>query len=289
MTQTTSLAQIKKSFKKRKRDSHKGQNGRVLVIGGSSELAGAPGLAATASLAALKAGTDLVTVLAPEKAGFTINAYSPDLIVKKASGKFFTQKHVKKALGLAEKSDAVIIGMGIGREKASMRFCRKFVKKNAKPIVIDADALRACKGMKLKGNSIITPHQNEFMEFTGKKIADKKAEEKIFLVKEAAKRHNCVVLLKAKTPEYANVISDGKSVSLNNTGNAGMTKGGTGDVLAGLCGAYIALGAKPLEAARAAAFVNGKIGDELKKEMGYGFLASDFVKKIPNWTKKILE
>ncbi|MEK6957710.1 MAG: NAD(P)H-hydrate dehydratase [archaeon] len=287
MTQTTSLAQIKKIFKKRKPDSHKGQNGRVLVIGGSSDLVGAPGLAAVASLAALRAGTDLVTVLAPEKAGFAINSYSPDLIVKKVSGKFFAPKHMKKAIELAEKADAIVIGMGIGKEKASMRFCREFVKKNVKPIVIDADALRACKGMKLKGNAIITPHQNEFLEFTGKKIADKNPGEKIILVKEAAKKHNCVILLKAKTPKYANVVSDGKSVSLNNTGNAGMTKGGTGDVLAGLCGAYIALGAKPLEAARAAAFVNGKIGDELKNEMGYGFVASDFAKKIPNWTKKI--
>ena len=104
-------------------------------------------------------------------------------------------------------------------------------------------------------------------------------------VKEAAAKHRCVILLKGRV----DIISDGKKVALNRTGNSGMTVGGTGDVLAGICAGFMGLGLSPFNAACAAAFVNGTIGDKLLRKMSYGFLASDFVKEIPVQVKRIMK
>ncbi len=284
MPTTTTFAKIRKFFPARAKDSHKGMNGKVLVIGGSSDLIGAPALAASAALAALRGGVDLCVVLAPEKAGLVINSYSPDIIVRKVKGDFFTQKNLKMALGIAGKNDVVLLGNGMGREKQALSFAKKFVQKCRRPVVLDADGIRACAGMKFGGIALITPHEKEFEIFSGKKSSGKTLKEKIALVKKTAERHKCVVLLKGRT----DIISDGAKIALNNTGNAGMTKGGTGDILAGLCAAYISLGLNPFNAAQAAAFVNGKIGEGLLREKGFGFIASDFAQKIPAWTKRLL-
>ncbi len=284
MHSAVTWAGIKKYFPARKKGSHKGENGKVLVIAGSEGLAGAAMLAASSANSALRAGADLCTVAAPEKVGWAINTYSPDIIVKKFHGKFFSRKQLRHLLALEQNSDAALIGPGMGREKTTLLLARKFVQGALGKVVLDADALRACTGMVLSGKEIITPHEKEFETFSGVSLHGKALAEKINAVRMCAARHNCVILLKGST----DIISDGKKTFLNKTGNPGMTKGGTGDVLAGLCAAYIALGAKPLEAACAAAFVSGKIGDSLRKKMGYGFTASDMVKEVPHWTKRLL-
>jgi len=277
------LGEIKKLFKKRKSNSHKGENGKVLVIAGSDEYSGAPVLVAMSSLACLRTGADLCHVLTPEKTGFVVNAYSPDLIVHKVKGQKLTKKHVKKALELEKKVDSVLIGPGLGREKTTLSFVREVVKKTRKPIVIDADAIHACKGMKFNKAVLLTPHQKEFEIFSEKKLP-KNLKEKSSLVKKTALKHNCVILLK----NPIDIISNGKKIVFNKTGNPGMTVGGTGDVLAGLCVGFSALRLNLFDAAKAAAFVNGKIGDKLFKKKGYSFIASDFLNEIPFWIKKLL-
>tara|TARA_Y100000310_G_scaffold344615_1_gene458317 strand:- start:5949 stop:6794 length:846 start_codon:yes stop_codon:yes gene_type:complete len=276
--------EIKKYFKKRKTDSHKGDNGIVLVIGGSTDLIGAPALAGMSTMACLRSGIDLCIVAAPEKAGLVINSFTLDLIVKKFKGDFFTRKHMKKILALEKKSDAVLIGPGLGEEKQTFSFVKEFVKKSKKKLVIDADGIKACAGMKFKGNVLLTPHEREFEIFSGKKITGKTLKEKIKLVKKTSANHNCVILLKGKT----DIISDGKKVILNKTGNAGMTVAGTGDSLAGLCVGFGALGLSLMQAAETGAFVNGKVGDSLYKKMGYSYIASDFAKEVPFWIKKLV-
>lgn len=283
MVDTIKESEIKKLFKKRKSNSHKGQNGKVLVIAGSNEFSGAPVLVAMSSLACLRAGVDLCYVLTPEKTGFVVNTYSPDLIVHKTKGDKLTKKHLKKVLELGKKVDSIVIGPGLGREKATLSFVREVVKKTKKPIVIDADAIHAVPKMKFGGNVLITPHATEFEMFTGEKIKGKTLEQKKKIVKEAATKHNCVILLK----NPIDIISDGKKIVLNKTGNPGMSVGGTGDVLAGLCGGFISLGLSLFDCAKSAAFVNGKIGDKLLKKKGYSFIASDFLNEIPFWIKKL--
>ncbi len=284
MQEILTARKVKSFFPKRREDSHKGENGTCLVVGGSADFAGAPALAAMASLAALRAGIDLCIVAAPENAGWIINSYSPDLIVKKLRGETFAKRHLPQLMQLCKKADVILVGPGLGRKKQTLGFAREFAKRALKPLVIDADALRACAGLKFKTPAVLTPHAKEFEVFTGMHIVGLPIAEKIRMVKGAARKHRCVVLLKGKT----DIISDGKRVFLNRTGNARMTVGGTGDVLAGLCTGFIALGMEPLHAACAAAFVNGGIGDWLLGKMGYSFIASDFIMEIPSWTKKFV-
>ncbi|MCR4335601.1 MAG: NAD(P)H-hydrate dehydratase [archaeon] len=284
MPKTITETKVKKFFKKRKTDSHKGDNGIVLVIGGSTDLIGAPALAGMSTMACLRTGIDLCIIASPEKAGLIINSFALDLIVKKFKGDFFTKKHLKKINELEKKADSVLIGPGIGKEKQTNEFVKEFVQKNRKPLVIDADAIKACAGMKFNGAVLLTPHEKEFEIFSGKKLYGKNINEKIKLVKETSLKHKCIILLKGKT----DIISDGKKTTLNKTGNAGMTVAGTGDSLAGLCVGFNALGLDLFQAAEAGAFVNGKIGDLLYKKMGYSYIASDFAKEVPYWIKKLL-
>ncbi len=275
-----------KSFftKKRSPDSHKGENGTCLVIGGSADFAGAPALAAMASLSCLRAGVDLCIVAAPENPGWVINSYSPDLIVKKLAGNTFSKKHIGRVFGIQKKADVALLGPGLGRNRQALAFAREFAKRNKKPIVIDADALRACAGMKFSAPALLTPHAKEFEVFTGKHIFGLGIAQKMRIAAQAANKHHCTILLKGRN----DIITDGKRVFINRTGNAGMTVGGTGDVLAGLCTGFIALGLSPLHAASAAAFINGKIGDALMAKMGCSFIASDFILQIPRWAKKFV-
>ena len=285
MPKTITEQEIKKYFKKRKADSHKGDNGTALIIGGSTDLIGAPALAGMSTMACLRAVIDLCYVAAPEKAGLLINGFAPDLMVKKLKGDYFTKKHLKHVLVLEKKADVVLIGPGIGLEKQTISFVKEFVKKSKKPIIIDADAIKACAKMKFNGAVLLTPHKKEFELFSGKKLFEKTLTEKISIVNMIALKHKCIILLKGKT----DIISNGKQVVLNKTGNAGMTVGGTGDSLAGLCTGFTAQGLNLFDSAKASAFVNGKIGDKLYKKMGYSFIASEFAKEIPFWIKNIIK
>ncbi|MFC2175051.1 NAD(P)H-hydrate dehydratase [archaeon] len=244
------------------RGQHKGENGKVLVIGGSEDYAGAPALAA---MAALRSGCDIAVVAAPEKTAYAINSMSPDLITKKLPGTALSTTHVPVLVKMAEEFDCVLVGPGLGRKKETLDAVRMLCNAIKGKKVLDADALHARPVLK---NCIVTPHAKEFEALFGKKAGKANA-------KKAAK--GFVVLLKGKV----DVITDGKRVAENKTGNSGMTVGGTGDVLAGLCAGLVAQGAPLFKAAVEAAKINGAAGDVLLGEMGYGFVASDLLDVIP--------
>lgn len=250
---------------KRKASSKKGDNGRVLVIGGSKDYIGAVALA---GLAALRSGVDWVTVAAEEKVGWAINCLSKDLVVKKY--KSFTASNVLKE----EKNyNIVLIGNGMGLK--AKPFVKKYIKGSKKPLVIDADVIKAISIQEVN-NSILTPHKKEFEIL----LKNSKIKNKTELRK---KLRNNVIILKGKIDE---IITKDKTF-YNKTGNAGMTKAGTGDVLAGLAAGFYAQTKDALQAAKLAAYYNGKIGDILlKKHKGYTYLASDMVDEIKNIVKK---
>ncbi len=273
---STSAADVRKCVKKRRKDAHKGQFGKVLVVGGSEDYVGAVALSGNAALASLRSGVDLVTVAAPGKAAWAVNCMSPDLITKKFSGKVFGERHVKDVLKLSKGFDAVLIGPGLGQGAGTKKFVRAVVKGLKIPAVIDADAIKAVKGMNFNGEVLLTPHAKEFEICFGKE-ASNSLKKNVDLVKEAAKGKNCVILLKG----MVDVISDGNKVRVNRTGNEGMSVGGTGDILSGLCAGFIALGNSLFESGCAAAYVNGKAGDILLKKKGYGFLASELLLELP--------
>ncbi|ASJ02052.1 bifunctional ADP-dependent (S)-NAD(P)H-hydrate dehydratase/NAD(P)H-hydrate epimerase [Thermococcus profundus] len=268
-------------FALRKKGEHKGQNGKLLVIGGSEDYFGAPYLAAKAASYLV----DLVYLAMPEYSARRIG--DPDLILRPVEGRNFTPEHGDRVLELARNVDAVIIGPGIGLAEEAKVFVREFVKRCEKPLVVDADALKALvedPGV-LKGKTfILTPHAGEFRILFGEK-PEGDLEEKAKLVMEKAKTVGGTILLKG----HYDIISDGKTWRYNKTGNRGMTTGGTGDVLAGIVGALLALGNSPLRAASVGAFLNGLAGDMVKEETGENFTALEVVKKVPKAVRWVEE
>jgi NAD(P)H-hydrate epimerase len=234
-----------------------------LIIGGSRDYVGAVALA---GLAALRSGVDWVTIAAPEKVGYAINALSADLVVKKYKGDDFSISRVKDILKLEKNFDAVLIGNGIGMHCKA--FVNKYVKKTKKPLIIDADALKHIKLQDVK-NAILTPHKKEFdILLKNSKLTTNNYRKQL---------KNNIILLKGKIDE---IITSSKTY-YNKTGNAGMTKAGTGDVLAGLCVSFLAQGLSLKQSAINSSFYNGLVGDILlKKKKGFTYLASDLVEEI---------
>lgn len=156
-------------FALRKRGEHKGQNGKLLIIGGSEDYFGAPYLAAKAASYIV----DLVYLVMPEYPAKRIT--DPDIILRPVEGKNFTKVHLEGVLALAEKADAVLIGPGMGVKEETKEFVREFVKHCEKPLVVDADGLKAIAEdlSVLKGKTfVLTPHGGEFKALFGIKPGD---------------------------------------------------------------------------------------------------------------------
>lgn len=245
-----------------KKTSHKGQNGEVLIIGGSEPYVGCLALA---GLAALRTGIDWISIAAPEKVAWAISCISPDLITIKCPGRSLTMDNFQQIMDLANQHDVILIGMGMGKTPETKALINALVKNIRKPLVIDSDAIKAIS-LDDVDNAILTPHHKEFEQLllnTG--ISEKDLGERL--------RNN--TLLQKGPVDY--ILSNGKRYA-NHTGNEGMTKGGTGDVLAGLVAGFLAQGLSPEQSCINAAFINGKIGDYLKEKKGYSFIASDLIK-----------
>jgi len=263
-------------LKKRDSNSHKGQNGNVLVVGGSYDYSGAPALAA---ISALRSGVDLSVVACPQSVVSPIRSYSPDLIVKGLSNSYIHFDDTSKILELSENADLMILGCGIGREEETGLALNEMIEKIQIPIVIDADALKILDIDLIKKYNreiVLTPHKAEFKSFFGVDVPEK-LDQRIDVVLDSSNECGCTVLLKG----VVDVISNGETVKLNSTGNPGMTVGGTGDLLAGLVGGLIAQGHEAFEAAYLGSFINGAAGDLAAADYGYNFVASDILKYIP--------
>jgi NAD(P)H-hydrate epimerase len=263
----------------RKMDAHKGQFGRLLVIGGSEMFSGAPLLVA---LAAYRTGVDLVNVAAPEMAAQSIASFSPSMITLKLPGSHLSSSHLKFLNTQFDKASAIVIGPGLGSARETFNAVRRIVNIGInlkKPMLIDADGLKALGLVKKKvfnDSVVITPHAGEFESLSGKNPArDLKA--RVEEVRAFSSTSGAVTLLKGHT----DVISDGTRVKLNDTGNPGMTVGGTGDVLAGVVAGLMAQGIEPYRAAVAGAFVNGAAGDFAKERMGFHLTPTDLIRFIP--------
>jgi hydroxyethylthiazole kinase-like uncharacterized protein yjeF len=263
---------------KRKSDSHKGMHGSLLVVGGSETYSGAPALTA---MAAYAAGCDLVYVAVPETAAQAVAGFSPSLITVKLDGKRLTTKNLEMVKPFLDRVDAVAVGPGLGlHEKTVEAYTQlhEIIQERRLPMVVDADGLKAYAQTKprIEAPLVFTPHGREFEILTRKKV-EGGFREKGAAVEKAAKKLGAVVLLKGSV----DVVSDGRVTRYNWTGNPGMTVGGTGDVLTGLTGGYIAMGADPFHAACASAFINGAAGDRIYEEKGYHLLPEDLVEMIP--------
>ncbi|MFH1510645.1 MAG: NAD(P)H-hydrate dehydratase [Candidatus Woesearchaeota archaeon] len=254
-------------FKKHRAGSHKGDNGVVLVVGGSERYTGAVLLAA---LAALRSGADKVIVAAPEKVAWAISCQTPDLITEKIIGKILLPKSIGQIMKVAEQSDAILVGNGAGDNPKTLKMMRDLIRMlvhRKKPTVIDADGLKAVRLQELK-NCLLTPHKTEFDTLCRNSSLNQRAVQKSI--------SNNVIILKGRIDT---IISRDRIV-LNRTGNEAMTKAGTGDVLAGLCAGFLSQKYLLFEAAIAAAWLNGKTGDRLRREKGYSMTASDMLQRL---------
>lgn len=287
----TGPGDVRLVVRQRKPSSHKGDNGRVLIVGGGP-FSGAPTLAA---LGALRAGADWVTIAAPKSVSSVISSLSPNLIVHPLSSEILVEKDVPTVLNLIRAHDVVVIGMGLGAEEETKRATRMIIEDEAsRRVVVDADGfyglhLPLKMGEEVRDKLVIvTPHAGEFSKMKLKRKGSEKSvkvpppedliEERINFVKDFSSANRVTTLMKGPT----DIISDGVRVKQNKAGNAGMTVGGTGDVLAGVTGAFFAIVTdEPLKAATAAAFVNGAAGNIAFEEKGYGLLATDVVENIP--------
>jgi ADP-dependent NAD(P)H-hydrate dehydratase / NAD(P)H-hydrate epimerase len=278
----TGPGDFKVLWKPRPPTSHKGDYGRLLIIGGSENFTGAPAFSA---LAATKCGTDLVYVASPAKTSEIIASYSPDLITIKLPGEHLSLKALTELSRWTSIVDAIVLGPGIGLHEETVDAVKKLISEAGelnKPVVLDADALKIFgrSRRRLKNPTVMTPHMGEFAQVMQRKVSpDMQLRQEA--AKQLATETGATVVLKSSV----DIIADPTRLKLNKTGNPYMTVGGTGDVLTGLIGALLAQKVEPFKAGAAGAFLNGLAGDMLMREKGPTVTPLALVDHIPRAIK----
>ncbi|MFD1642793.1 NAD(P)H-hydrate dehydratase [Halohasta litorea] len=250
-------------------ESHKGDHGELLVIGGGP-YTGAPALSAQA---ALRAGADLVHVACPASVAAQIQSYSENLIVHPFEGDRFAPRAVDTVVDLAAEQDVVICGPGLGSHDETLAAVESFLESYSGRAVVDADALSVVPRVETDATLICTPHQGELIKMGGE--TDDDWERRAELVAEFAAEIGQTLLVKGAY----DVIADSDETRISRTGNPGMTVGGTGDVLAGVVGSLFT-GREPRDAAAVGAYINGRAGDLAFEEAGYGLVATDLIERL---------
>jgi len=217
--------------KPRPPEAHKGDFGRLLVVGGSEVFSGAPALV---GMAALRAGVDLAYIAAPERTARAISSMSPALITVNLKGKHLNSRNLPVIARYLETSTAVVLGPGLGLRRETREAVKEIVKlmeEEKTPLLLDADGLKAFAEFKRKVDwpLVLTPHAGEYEILTERKLP-KNLGQRAEKVQKTARKLGATLLLKGPV----DVISDGKRVKFNSTGNPGMTVGGTGDILSGI-------------------------------------------------------
>ena len=267
---------VKKYIPSRNLNSRKGDNGKVLVVGGSYMYHGAPILS---SLAALRSGADLVYTAVPKVNAQASRAISPDLIVIPLADSKLTRGSVNKLLGqIPTGIDSAVIGMGLAVENLeALKILIKSLIEQDIRISLDASALRKEILPVIKGkNVVLTPHSSEFERLFGEKIPDNK-KTRISIVEKHAKENSVTILLKGAD----DIITDGSKTLINSKKTPAMTVGGTGDVLSGIIASMLSRNRNTLESAASAAFLNGQAGKIIQKQFGTHMIASDLIDILP--------
>jgi ADP-dependent NAD(P)H-hydrate dehydratase len=266
----------------RRADSNKGTYGRILVMAGSRGMSGAAVLCGSA---ALRGGAGLVKVATPREVWPLVAVGNPCYMTvpldQDGAGNF-TAAALAELLQIIKGSDVVALGPGLGRSPELTKFIGEVVSQGVAPLVLDADGLNACADRlqildQRRGPLIITPHPGEFARLLGTTTAHVQAAREE-LAATFARHRNTIVLLKG----HETIVTDGKRVYINATGNPGMATAGSGDVLTGLVAALLGQGLDPFAAAQLGAYVHGLAGDFARTDKGEaGLIASDLVEYLP--------
>ncbi len=272
---------------KRRSDTHKGSYGSVLIVGGSCGLTGAVCLCAQA---ALRSGAGLVKVAVPESLSSIFEIKLTEEMSLPLEGKkgFLSEKAFTKITKNLDKVDVLVVGPGAGLNPDTEKLIVKIISKTNKPLVIDADGLNALSSnlmvLNKKNNKhmVLTPHPKEFSRLSKKEIFSLKKNRKEF-VKKFALRYNLNLVLKG----HRTLVTDGKRLFENNTGNPGMATAGTGDVLSGIIAGFIAQGIDIYKAAKLGVYLHGLAGDlAAAKKTQNCLVASDLISYLPEAIKK---
>ena len=256
----------------RKALSRKGDNGKVLVLGGNYIYHGAPILS---SLAALRAGADLVYTCVPKINVMATRAFSPNLIVVPLVDAKLTRGSVQKLLGIIPKElDSATMGMGLGiQDREAIKILIKSLLDRAVMLSLDASCLVPEILPDIKDKKVVvTPHAGEFRRLFGEMPPDN-IKQRTRMVEKYSKENGVTILLKGPT----DIVSDGNQTYLNPKNIAAMTVGGTGDVLSGVVAAMLSKNRNPVQAASAAVFVNGKAGYLAQRKYGLHIVATDLL------------
>lgn len=269
--------------RRRTRAAHKGNFGRVLVIGGAVGYSGAVTLAAEA---ALRSGAGLVTALVPHSIVPIVAAHMPEIMVKGvAETKSGSIAHTiwneweRKSSGF----DAILLGPGLTRCESSLRLVRDVLRDSMRPLVLDADAISVLEGGvhwidKCSAPVVITPHPGEMARLLLKEPEDLQSARWDCAIEAAADSGATVVLKGAGTC----IAHTEHPLVLNMNGNPGMATGGSGDVLGGLITALIAQGVDAYDAARAGVYIHGWAGDRAALRLSEnGMIAGDLIEELP--------
>ena len=283
--------QLPVQLRKRNPDTHKGDYGYVLVLGGSSGLTGAVCLCAQGCL---RIGAGLVKVGVPESLHniFEIKLTEPMSVALKEEPKGYLSlgafSSIKKLLA---KIDVIVLGPGAFTNVSTKKLILKIIKEIDKPMVVDADGINALVGnleilKKHKSSQLVlTPHAGEFSRLIGlspQKIKNKRKE----LVKKFALRYNLTLVFKG----FHTLVSDGKSLFENKTGNPGMATAGMGDVLSGMIAGLMAQGIDSFSAAKTGVYLHGLAADLAAKDKTQNCLiASDVLDYLPKAIKGSLK
>jgi ADP-dependent NAD(P)H-hydrate dehydratase len=268
-------------------DSHKGDFGRVLVLGGSTGMAGAPCLCGDA---ALRSGAGLVKIATAAACQPTVASFEPSFmtvaLVADTQGRIAAaaRDQIEEA---ALEATVVGCGPGLGRSAELVELVGWLYRHVQRPIVFDADALNALAAQKSilaqpGGPRIFTPHPGEFARLLGRDTIP--VEQRESLASEFARQNSVVLLLKG----HRTVITDGQQTALNTTGNPGMATGGTGDVLTGIITALVGQHLSAFDAARLGAYVHGLAGDLAAERLGQvSMMSSDLLDDLPVAWKRL--
>lgn len=264
----------------RPKNSNKGTFGKVCVIGGTVNMSGAAYFAAKA---AYRTGAGLVNIVTPEENRIIYQTQIPEAVLSTYNRESFDPEEIRDAV---DSASVVVIGMGLGLNDLSLKILRTTLKACRVPLVIDADALRLMATYPELWHTLnedvpvtVTPHPGEMSALCGMQIPQILEGASNVALSFSRLHKNCITVLKTSST----VVSDGNDVIYqNNTGNSGMSTGGSGDVLAGMIGALIAQQCDPFTASTLGVYFHGLAGDFASNQKNeYSVMASDIIESIP--------
>ncbi len=258
---TITKGEVRACFEPRDKNSHKGSFGRQLNICGSYLM---PGAAVIAASAAIKTGVGLLKCAFPKSIYNVITSHLFQPVLKplcENESKTLSIGAMNDVFEELNWADSVVIGCGLGNNDDTQVITGQVIKTSEVPVVLDADGINAVAPFidilkEKKAPLVITPHPAEMARLVNSTVADIQ-QNRIACAKSFAQENDCVVLLKGANT----VVTDGKQVFVNTTGNPGMAMGGSGDMLSGMIGSFIAQGMTPFNAAKSAAYIHGLCGD----------------------------